>query len=1538
MWRQLGVVVLLVSCIVGGLVAAPAGADTVTVPGEQSGDVVVTTSDGLPDGTPVTPGIVWNLRSIAVACQCDPATGYPSTGLSVGAISYSADGTTANVTVTNTGALGDLQIYGWIPSTPGTYVTVSGHVVINGTPGYLFNAWPTSITTTFPTTNGNNPGGYAGFQTCASGQTCVVTIRILPWMVGRAFSEPLEYSPASGYNPSTGTNSDYEFGLIPLNVPAVATTPPTAVFSATSDPSTAGTVDFDATASTPSTGATIQTYAWSFGDGTPTATTTTPTTTHAYATGGSHTVSLMVTDSAGQRASVTNTLHFPTAAFSYTPAPSDPKTINFDGSASSASGGATVSTYVWDFGDGSAPVSTHAPTVSHTYARGGVQTVTLTVTDSNNQTSPPLANPVVVAAFEVNSNGDSGSVDPTKANCDTGQTVVVAGQTVPECTLRAAIQAADVAGSGNITFDLNASVGNGGTIQPLTALPALTAPGVTIDGTTGPNGIVQLNGFSLDQNVPDLHISGKNDVLQGFTAENSYTVVLIDSVGGGDVVRDCMFGLTGTFTASDNVGVDIENSPDNVVGGVGTGDRDVLSELSIGVLVHGAAATGNRILGDYLGTDASGTVDLGDYEGVDVADASGTVIGGPTSTPGRGPGNVIDGRSTVGGATYSGSFGITVAGFGLNATGTVIQGNTLGLMADGMTPASDTFAGGVNVTGRASGTLVGGSAAGDANVISGATGPEVLADGTFVVGTQVLGNLIGTDTTGENAVPHSGFGVLVTGARTTTIGTAGSGHNLITGQTTGVQVVTNPLAQNSPLYSQPFPGTATAVPGVLSTLISGNVIGSLADGISVPTSSVETDGVVLSGSGDTLGPNNEISYNATGVVVTTVGETVVGNSVGTDATGLASLPNGTGVEIGAQGLSGFTLGVAGAKPNTISGNLDNVVLVSPTTMQNNYVGTTTLGNASVSAYSGSVPDAIQGGLLLANAPGVFTTAAGTVIGGTRPGMGNVISGNGNGGLTMTGTAVVEGNKIGVGADGVTPVPNQGMGVVVDAPSQIGGSATTGGPPIGPWAVAGPAGGNVIADNTGSGVDVATTAAPSTIESDSIYANGGSGILHASGPVAGPGLFTPPTQDGEGKTVVGYSTATATAGTIVQVYAGDSCTQGGAQGRTLLQTDTINAPGVVLAVLPLQPVGTPLTATVTVPGVGTSDFAACSTVSPKSATITPMTVRPGQTSTATGTGFTPGEQVDATLHSDPIDLGDSTANGAGDVTVTFTVPAALPQGQHELVLTGLTSGHAGVAGFTVAGPTRSGHGYREVTSGGGVVTFGDAASYGSAGSTLLNGLIVGTASTPDGKGYWLVASDGGVFAYGDAAFYGSMGGRPLSRPIVGMAATPDGTGYWLVASDGGVFAYGDAAFYGSMGGRPLSRPIVGMAATPDGKGYWLVASDGGVFAYGDAAFYGSEGGAHLGAPVVGMSADTDGKGYWLVASDGGVFSFGDAMFHGSEGGAHLSAPVVGEAATPDGKGYWLVAADGGVFSFGDAAFYGSEGGAQLRGPVVGLASS
>ncbi len=90
-------------------------------------------------------------------------------------------------------------------------------------------------------------------------------------------------------------------------------------------------------------------------------------------------------------------------------------------------------------------------------------------------------------------------------------------------------------------------------------------------------------------------------------------------------------------------------------------------------------------------------------------------------------------------------------------------------------------------------------------------------------------------------------------------------------------------------------------------------------------------------------------------------------------------------------------------------------------------------------------------------------------------------------------------------------------------------------------------------------------------------------------------------------------------------------------------------------------------------------------------------------------------------------------------------------------------------------------------------------------------LVLTVNPRSGPGYWEVATDGGIFAFGGTQFFGSTGSLPLNRPIVGIGRDARRQrGYWLVASDGGIFAFGDAIFYGSTGSLHLESSHRGLA--------------------------------------------------------------------------------------------------------------------------------
>jgi PKD repeat protein len=130
--------------------------------------------------------------------------------------------------------------------------------------------------------------------------------------------------------------------------------------------------------------------------------TSTGSASHVYSAAGTYTVSLTVTDDDGagstaftRQVSVAAAPvnQVPVAQFVTTP---NGLSVSFDGSGSSDADG-TVSSWAWDFGDGS-PVSTDAGSTSHLYSAAGSYTVSLTVTDDDGAASAPFTQLVNVVA------------------------------------------------------------------------------------------------------------------------------------------------------------------------------------------------------------------------------------------------------------------------------------------------------------------------------------------------------------------------------------------------------------------------------------------------------------------------------------------------------------------------------------------------------------------------------------------------------------------------------------------------------------------------------------------------------------------------------------------------------------------------------------------------------------------------------------------------------------------------------------------------------------------------------------------------------------------------------------------------------------------------------------------------------------------------------------------------------------------------------------------------------------------------------------
>ncbi len=605
------------------------------------------------------------------------------------------------------------------------------------------------------------------------------------------------------------------------------------------------------------------------------------------------------------------------------------------------------------------------------------------------------------------------------------------------------------------------SIGSGvQTITPLSPLPTVTDPihmtGSTQPGYTG-TPIIELNGTSAGTGTSGLDITAGSSYVQGLAINRFNEAGIYLRFGDNNQITGNFLGtdVTGTLALGNSYGVwALDNSNNNSIGFPGAGN--LISANLHGIALGGfgtSASNGNTIEGNYIGTDASGTTALANGFGVNIdSQATNNKVGGTVF----GSGNLISG---------SASHGVFIAG-SLNS----VLGNRIGTNAAG-TAAIPNVAG-VMTWSTASNNTIGGTTAPERNLISGND------YGTYSFGSNDLiqGNYIGTDVTGNFAVPNND-GVLITTISTATIGgTAAGAGNLISGNTIGVRtsgggtvIRGNRIGTNaSGTIAIPngtgvdVSGNAAVIGGTVggarniisgnttynlhsqggAALVQGNYIGTDVNGTVALSSNAE--GVRISGGGDTIGgttagASNLISGNSVGVhIFGTAGNTVLGNRIGTDAAGTASVPNSVGVWIDAganNNIGGTTTGAA----NLISGNsIDGIVIGSSqatnNAVQGNFIGTDVTGTMAL----GNARDGI-----FVNAAANNNTVGGQASTGT-----NVISGNGRAGVHINGSgssnnSVIH-NRIGTDVTGTAKIGNT-IGVLIDGAATnnvVGGTSVS----------------------------------------------------------------------------------------------------------------------------------------------------------------------------------------------------------------------------------------------------------------------------------------------------------------------------------------------------------------------------------------------------------------------------------------------------------------------------------------------------------------
>lgn len=279
--------------------------------------------------------------------------------------------------------------------------------------------------------------------------------------------------------------------------------------------------------------------------------------------------------------------------------------------------------------------------------------------------------------------------------------------------------------------------------------------------------------------------AGGRNVISGNVSDG---VEINGALASGNLVRGNYIGLTMSgagAVGNQSDGVKIVEAPSNTIGGAEAGQGNVISgNGSDGVQIEGAGATGNSLLNNLIGLAANGLGELGNNSnGVRLRDAVSNQIGM------SGAGNTISGNT---------SDGVQITG----GAGHVLQGNRIGTDGTGMVAVGNA-ANGVTILGSVlqptTGHRIGGSGAGEGNVISGNGSDGIEITGAQATGILVYGNTIGLNVSGA-AVGNVSDGIVILGARNNVIGGVAAGQaNTIAGNlNTGVRIIDDPLTLDVP--------------------------------------------------------------------------------------------------------------------------------------------------------------------------------------------------------------------------------------------------------------------------------------------------------------------------------------------------------------------------------------------------------------------------------------------------------------------------------------------------------------------------------------------------------------------------------------------------------------------------------------------------------------------------------------------------------------------------------------------------------------------
>ncbi len=282
-------------------------------------------------------------------------------------------------------------------------------------------------------------------------------------------------------------------------------------------------------------------------------------------------------------------------------------------------------------------------------------------------------------------------------------------------------------------------------------------------------------GLVLDNSAASSTIGGTDPLARNVISGNTYGIWITGVGTNNHLVQGNYIGTNaaGTAPVANSYALLLENSAaSSTIGGTDPLARNVISGNTYGIWIIGVGTNSHLIQGNYIGINAAGTAQLANTFGVCIQSGAKTTQIGGTNPNAR---NVISGN------TYA--IFITDAGTDSH----LIQGNYIGTDASGTAQIANVF--GVYIGTGAKTTQIGGTDPNARNVISGSTYGIYIA-GAGADSHLIQGNYIGTNAAGTAAISNSNNGISIAADAKSTIigGTAAGAANLIAYNSAGIGI------------------------------------------------------------------------------------------------------------------------------------------------------------------------------------------------------------------------------------------------------------------------------------------------------------------------------------------------------------------------------------------------------------------------------------------------------------------------------------------------------------------------------------------------------------------------------------------------------------------------------------------------------------------------------------------------------------------------------------------------------------------------------